>query len=225
MAKYYYKKNFHKQTRKLKRAQTHLYIGLTAILVAVSGLGVYVWQQISVDNTIQQVSPVKLGVYNGIPRKEYVNEMFSFSSTTEWTFIREASSPPNRYVFYNHINGITQYELTVYVDNIPSQPVGYITPVIVKDQKIIPGITSQRCGADIKNRNGSVPMNFEDVKYSCDLVNSQQKIGAGVKGGGYAIPLYNSQGKLMHVGLFFTDHSPGYRPEVFNEVLANFKLR
>jgi hypothetical protein len=225
MAEYYYKKSIHKQTRKLNRTQRNMYMTLTLVLVFVSGLGVYIWQQISVDNTIQQVSPVKLGAYNGIPRKEYVNEVFSFSSTTDWLFIREASSPPNKYVYYNHLSNITQFELTIYVNNVPFQPVGYITPVTIKEGKIIPGLTSPKCGQDIKNRNGSIPMVFESVKYDCDLVHSQEKIGAGVQGGSYAIQLYSSTGKLTQVGMYFIDHSPGYKPEIFNEVLTNFKLR
>ncbi len=195
------------------------------MLLIGSMAGVYLWQQTNIKQAPAVITPVKLGTYAGTPVKEYMNETFSFKTTTEWQFIRENSTPPQKYVYYNHIDNITQYEIVVYIDAIPAKPVGFITPVTVQGSKIIPGTTSPRCGQDIKIRNGSVPMIYEEVKFECDLVNSQERFAAGVQRGSYSIPLYDSQGKLRNIGVYFTDHSPNYRPEIFNEFLASFKLR
>ena len=225
MATYYHKKSLYKNLTRWQKTHNLALTSLVAFMVIATGLGVYLWQQFSPDPGPQKIEPVKLGAYAGTPQIEYINEQFSFKSVKEWLYIRESSIPPHKYVYYNHINNITQYEITVYVDNIPSQPVGYITPVSVQDSRLVPDLTSPRCGQDIKNGNGYVPMVYQEVSYQCDLVNSQEKIAAGIKRGSYSIPMYDSEGKLKHIGVYFTDHSPGYRPEIFNEILSSLKLR
>lgn len=225
MATYHHKKSLYKSLSRWHRTHNLALIALVAFLVLATGLGVYLWQQFEPASGPQKIEPVKLGAYAGTPQFEYTNEQFSFKSVKEWVFIREASIPPHKYVYYNHINNITQYELTIYIENVPSQPVGYITPVTVQNSKIVPETTSPRCGQDVKVRNGWVPMVYEEVSYQCDLVNSQERIAAGVKPGSYSIPLYASDGRLKNLGFYFNDHSPGYRPEIFNEVLTSLRLK
>ena len=197
------------------------------VLVVGTGVGVYVWQQANMSQTTQSIKPVSLGYYSGVPKKQYSNEHFSFTSEKEWLFIREASIPPHKYVYYNHINNITQYELTIYVNDVPSQqPVNYVTPVSVQEGKIVPSSISKKCNLDEKKRNGYATKKFENVSYICDLQeNSFERIGAGIPGGSYAIPYYSSRGNLNTVGFFFSNHSTNMYPELLNDILTSFKLK
>ena len=229
MAAYHYRRNVYRKVRRLRRAHHLAGGGLLLIAVLAVGGGVYIWQQISATPPAPASKPQSLGIYTGVPKKLYSNEIFSFTSSKDWQYSQEASLRPHRYIFYSSTSkGLVDYELRVYLNEFPeNNPVNYILPVTVQAGRLMPQPASARCSSlpPVTKSNNFVPKKYQNITFLCDNASSRQVAGAGIEGGSYEIPLYNTQGKLQKIGLFFTDHSAGYRPETFKEIVESFKLK
>lgn len=226
MTAYHYSSNVHKKLKRRRKIHNTLLVPLVALSFLLVGGGVYIWQQISQEQPNPETKQVSLGYYTGVPKKPYNNEVFSFLSTTDWLFIRESSAPPTRYVYYSHANGITEYELTITVNN-PNpykKAVHYIVPITVQSGALVPGMSSNRC--DTREVGGrDVVRQYQGVTYYCDIDSSGEIYAAGIAGGSYEIPLYDGKGRLQKTSFFMVDHTSGQSPEIFKEVLASFKLK
>lgn len=225
MPQYHHNANVYRQLRRWRRAHRVLMVPLFIIVLVSVGGGVYIWQQISGETDTPQTKQVSLGYYAGVPKKQYSNEVFSFTSGKEWLFIREASNSQGKFVFYNHLNGITKYELKVFVNSVSEmeKPVNFIQPINVKNGSLEPDSMSPKC--EPPSTKNPPKRSFMGVSYLCRDESSSEVIGAGIAGGSYEIPLYNSQGTLQKVSLFFTDHNQSFQPEIFQEIIREFRLK
>lgn len=87
--------------------------------------------------------------------------------------------------------------------------------------------TSNYCAADKKNMQNQSAFTYiyKGVTVTCDPHPSKELYAAGVVGGSYSIPLYNSKGELHQVVMTFVNHKTRQDASVFIEVAENFKLR
>lgn len=229
MPGYYHKANPHRHNRNWRRAhRTILAIIFVALILGV-GVGVYVWQQSSVNQPPTETKLVNGGYYDAKPRYAYDNEIFHFESSEPWQFSREASTTGTKYIYYSQKNGIIRHELDIFFDkSLNGQAVNYILPVAVQNGVIKSQAASPNCDEKTPNPENSappIPQVYNNVKFICERGETKESIAAGVVGGGYDIPLYDSKGELRIVNLRLSDHTNASYVDLFKEIVDSFKLK
>ncbi len=227
MRGYYYKKNLNRRVKRWERAHRVFLVGFIVVLLAVVAVGVYVWQQSSIKETAVENQKKVTETYYGNPKHQYDSGKFYFESSYEWQFSRPASQLPNKYVYYSSHNGLIQYELDIYMDKtIGNLPVKYIIPVTIPHGKIVSQEVSPRCKfkGDGKPTQAVYPQQYAGVKFFCDVIGSEEFVAAGVVGGSYDLPLYDSKGSLSYVGISLKDQSDRNYTDVLKQIVDSFKL-
>lgn len=216
--------------RRWEKAHGLIFGTVVLLLMGSVGFGVYIWQQVSNSKPVEKTQVAVLGENFSDLKRPVESEKFKFLSSRNWQLSRDLSHVPNKFVYSSQQNGIVEYELTVYFTKVPPKTaVDYIYPVSVKNGKFELRTSSSKCDVglpkNIVDTTDTIPKDYDGVQFVCDISGVQEIYAIGISGGSYDVPMYNSKGQLLTVGLFFTNHTSQYKPEVFSEIIKNFSLK
>lgn len=226
MAEYEYQTNIHK--KKQRWHLTHRVISLLFVLgiIFIVCIGYVIWRNVAVG-TDEVTGTAENSVYMGESREIVQSDHFSFTSTAHWEFVRNDSTIPTKYVYKSTNNGIVKHELTVYLNEVPSDlKVTYILPVSSPDGlQLIPGELSPKCSVPKGASQNPVRQIYKGISYICIPDRLEMIVGAGQTDNGYKIILTDRDDNSSTIGFFYRDLTATPTIETFTELVRSFKLK
>lgn len=230
--KYNHKTNIQRSKRRLKRTKRTLVIALVVSVLIGLGLLWYALQYAWNETAAKESPVVDKGFYAGSQTTTYDNGKFSFTSAKNWELEERASKIPEKYVYVSRRGQNAQYLWTIYFDNIPDLPTKYILPIRIVNNRLNTGAVSPKCGDEKDTRVTSAPTGatvatavYDGLEYTCKIEGFENIVAPVYDQGGYVLPIADSNGQVVKVGMIFQDLGINLQLDPIKEVINSFNVK
>jgi hypothetical protein len=164
------------------------------------------------------------------PFKTFKTDYFTFKTDKTWQFVPEESSA-NTFVYRSIKKGLVQRDLTVYVNNLPSNLL--LTAVLSADAGKNSFKIRQMSGHCrkalpdnyLKTTRNPAEVTIDGVSFTCQADNDQTIIGTGLSGNGLSTVLNRGNGATAGYLLLYHDLEFTPKPSIFRDIVEGFKSR
>src|SRR5581483_7185367 len=177
VANYYLDQSQRKSYNRRQRVRRALWIigGLGLLIIII--LAIYFWLSGSGKEGPVVIKPPTKSYYAGAPKRSFETDRFKFQSTSNWQLSNEESLGTSKYVYFTHSlnNNLIEFELEILYDkSLDGQPVNYVMPVNIANNKLRSGDLSSRCGDPLVSQKGDAApstavMSYQRASYICEV--------------------------------------------------------